>query len=227
MDIPLPNEIQEIISEQFTPWQFKLLSLINPTISLLASVVAGTLLYDKVKFKLPIIESLIYKARKTESSGILQYGVIGGIISGILIIIIAIAFKPFLPIEFIEIGEKFKPTLAARFLYGGLTEEIMVRFGVMTFFVWILFKISNKLNPTVYWLGILISAIIFGVLHLPIVYMMAGTPTTVLLWYIILGNTIGGIIFGWLYWKKGLEAAIIAHILAHITMLLGESLFNI
>ena len=49
--------------------------------------------------------------------------------------------------------------------------------------------------------------------------------TTELLLYIILGNSVGGIIFGWIYWKKGLESAMIAHIFAHILMILGESIF--
>ncbi|MDB4228189.1 CPBP family glutamic-type intramembrane protease [Flavobacteriaceae bacterium] len=41
----------------------------------------------------------------------------------------------------------------------------------------------------------------------------------------MLGNSVGGIIFGWIYWKKGLESAMIAHIFAHILMILGESIF--
>ena len=227
MDIPMPEEIQKMVSELFTPWQFKLLNLINPTILLAISVVVGTLLYDKVNFKLPIIERFIYKDKKTKSSRIIQYGIIGGIISGILITLTAVSFNPILPTEFIEIGEKFKPTLMARFLYGGLTEEILIRFGIMTFFVWLISKISGKLNSIVYWIGILISAIIFGFGHLPIVYTLVDTPTTALLLYIILENAVGGIVFGWLYWKKGLETAMIGHIFAHLTMLIGENLFNI
>lgn len=227
MTIPLPDEIQEMVSQIFTPWQFKLLSLINPTFFLLSAVVAGTLLYDKVKFRLPILESLIYKDRKNNSHEILRYGVSAGIISGILIIITTMVFMPVLPAAFIELGDTFKPSLAARFLYGGITEEILIRFGVMTFIVWLLFKITKKLTPLVYWTGILASAILFGIGHLPIVYTLVGTPTVTLIWFIILGNTIGGVIFGWLYWKKGLEAAMIAHIFTHITMLIGESLFNI
>ena len=227
MDIPLPEEMQKMVSELFTPWQFKLLNLINPSILLLVAVVMGVFLYDKVNFKLPIIESLIYRDKQTESSGILKYGIIGGIISGILITLTAIAFNPILPTEFIEMGEKFKPTLAARFLYGGLTEEIIIRFGIMTFFVWLIFKISGKLNPIVYWIGILVSAIIFGFGHLPIVYTLIGTPTTELILYIIFGNAVGGIIFGWLYWKKGLETAMIGHVFAHIVIIIGENIFNI
>ena len=30
------------------------------------------------------------------------------------------------------------------------------------------------------------------------------------------GNFIPGMLFGWLYWRRGLEAAMIAHALAHL-----------
>lgn len=227
MDLPIPEEMQKMVSELFTPLQFKLLNLINPTILLIVATVIGTLLYDKVNFKLPIIESLPNKSNPTETAEILKYGIIGGLISGILIMLTAIAFKPILPTEFLEIGEKFKPPLITRFLYGGLTEEILIRFGIMTFFVWLLFKVSGKLNPIIYWIGIVFSSIIFGFGHLPIVYTLIGTPPTELLLYIILGNAVGGMVFGWLYWKKGLEAAMIGHIVAHIVMLFGENIFNV
>jgi membrane protease YdiL (CAAX protease family) len=32
-------------------------------------------------------------------------------------------------------------------------------------------------------------------------------------------NGIGGLVFGWLYWKKGLEYAIAAHFIADIVLL--------
>ncbi|TMM57456.1 CPBP family intramembrane metalloprotease [Maribacter algarum] len=227
MEVPLPEEMEKMISEVFTPLQFKLLSLINPIILLIVTVLIGTLLYDKVSLKLPVLENLIDKNKKALTSGILKFGIIGGVISGILITITAVLFNPILPTEFLEIGENFKPPLITRFLYGGLTEEILIRFGIMTFFVWLLFKISGKLNATVYWIGILVSAIIFGFGHLPFVYAMIDTPTTELLFYIILGNAVGGIVFGWLYWKKGLETAMIGHIFAHIIMLTGENILNI
>lgn len=222
MDIPLPENIEKMIADVFTPWQFKLLSLINPTIYLLVAVILGTLFYDKVNFKLPLIESLIYKTKTAAGLSILKYGIVGGIIGGGLIAILSLAFIPILPNEFIELGEKFKSGLAVRFLYGGLTEEILMRFGLVSFFVWLMFKITGKLNPSIYWIGIVTSAVLFGLGHLPIVFMLIEKPTLILILYIILANTAGGIVFGWLYWKQGLEAAMIAHIFAHIVMLAGS-----
>lgn len=93
-----------------------------------------------------------------------------------------------------------------------------MRFGFMTLIVWLAFKVFKSLTPTVYWIGIIISSIIFGIGHFPIVFQTVAEPSAFLLLYVLFGNSLGGIIFGWLYWKKGLESAMVAYIFAHIVM---------
>ncbi len=225
MDIPLPEEARVILEEQFSPEQIKFVLLINPVILLIGFIVVGTIFYDKCGLQVPLIESLVTRRKSTIPVGdIVRYGVVGGISAGILLTLIGAAFFPQLPEEFIALGEKIKPTLAARFLYGGLTEEILMRFGLMTFLVWLFSKIFKGTSSTVYWIGIVIAAVLFALGHFPIAFQAVGTPSVVLLTYIIVGNTIGGIIFGWLYWQKGLESAFIAHIFAHVVMVLAEPL---
>jgi hypothetical protein len=51
-------------------------------------------------------------------------------------------------------------------------------------------------------------------------------PTILLLTYVLIGNSIAGLFFSWLYWKKGLEAAFIGHIFAHVAMIIGEQVFQ-
>jgi membrane protease YdiL (CAAX protease family) len=62
----------------------------------------------------------------------------------------------------------------------------------------------------------------FALGHFPIAYQAIEYPSTGLLSFILIGNTIGGIIFGWLYWKKGLESAFLAHIFAHVIIVMAE-----
>ena len=227
MDIPLPPEAEAIFKDKFTAGQIKLLTLINPTVLLIIFVVIGTILYQKVNLKVPIIEKLIgIRKESIKTTSILKYGIVGGILSGILLSLIGIVYNPILPAEFLELGESLKPTLVARFLYGGLTEEILMRFGLMTLIVWLCSKIFKGTKPFVFWTGIVIAAIIFAFGHFPIAYQAVDNPTTGLLTYILIGNSIGGIIFGWLYWKKGLESAFIAHIFTHIVMVFTEQFLN-
>lgn len=225
--LPLPPEAEAILKENFSPIQIKLLLLINPMVMLIGTVIIGTILYDKVNLKVPIIEKLVgIESGESKFNKIIKYGIAGGVISGILISFVAFVFYPILPDEFIELGEKLKPTLAVRFLYGGITEEILMRFGLMTLIVWMCSKIARGLSPKIYWIGILISAIIFALGHFPIAYNVIENPSFLLLTYILIGNSVGGIIFGWLYWKKGLESAFIAHIFTHLIMILAEPIIN-
>ena len=97
---------------------------------------------------------------------------------------------------------------------------------LMTLIVWIFSKFLNNTKPIVYWIGIMIAAIIFAIGHFPVAYQAVGNPSAGLLAYILIGNSIGGVIFGWLYWKKGLESAFVAHIFAHVIMLLAMAILN-
>jgi hypothetical protein len=55
--------------------------------------------------------------------------------------------------------------------------------------------------------------------HLPVAYMILPEATLVLTLYVIVANSFFGLIAGYLYWQKGLESAMLAHMLAHVLLL--------
>lgn len=225
--IPMDNLPKEVL-DKISPETLRWLVLLNPSVLLLISIIIGTLLYDKVGLKVPTLSSVL----KIEESEIkfteqIKYGIGLGLLAGILITLVAGIFQSSLPQEFIELGKKIKVTPLARFLYGGLTEELLMRYGFMTLMVWVVFKITKKLNPSTYWTGILLAGLLFALGHFPVVFQAVSEPSLSLLIYVLIGNSLAGIFFGYLYWKKGLEAAFIAHIFAHVAMLSGESLFHL
>ncbi len=225
--IPLDNLPNEVV-EKISPQTLKYLVLINPAILLLIAVIIGTLLYDKVGFSVPTISSILkIEQPKIKFIEQIKYGIILGLISGILITLISIIFKSSLPQEFIDLGNKIKITVIARFIYGGFTEELLVRFGFMTLVVWIVSKVTNNLVNSTYWIGIILASILFGLGHFPVVFNTVPNPSITLLTYVLIGNSIAGLFFGWLYWKKGLEAAFIGHIFAHVAMIIGENIFQL
>jgi hypothetical protein len=220
----LPKQLTDRFSAQEIQW----LTLINPLLLMIIGVLIGTALHEKVKLQIPTIKSLLNISPQSISfTEQLKSGITIGIISGIVITSIAAFFQSFLPAEFIALGSKMSITPAARLLYGGITEELLLRYGFMTLVVWIVFKISNQLTNATYFIGILLSSLFFALGHLPVVYGSVEHPSAMLIAYIITGNASAGLLFGWLYWKKGLEAAMIAHMFAHITMMMGEKLFHL
>ncbi len=225
VELPLPEEAKAEIEQIFAPWQFKLLTLLNPTLLLTGAVIVGTFLYKKAGLAVPVLEKIIAKEPfQPLLPGLLKYGITGGVFTGLALSLFSYSLYPHLPEAFLELGEKLKPGMVTRLLYGGITEEILMRFGLMTFVVWIAAKIFRSLGPPAYWTGIAVSTLLFAVGHFPIVFMAVENPPPVLLLYILAGNAIGGLVFGWLYWKRGLESAILAHMMAHVVMVLGEGI---
>ncbi|MBD3626983.1 CPBP family intramembrane glutamic endopeptidase [Cyclobacterium sp.] len=225
MDIPLPEELVSILEEKFTPLQVKLLTLVNPTILLMVAVLVGTLLYQKVNLSVPIIEKVV--GIKQESPNLCEiaiYGLLGGVLTGMLLSILGL-YRYISPTEFELLNSSLHLTLAARFLYGGLTEEIFMRFGLMTLMVWIGAKLFKSTRVYVYWTGIVLSAFIFAIGHFPVVFQVVEKPSLILIAYVLIGNSVGGLVFGWLYWKKGLESAFLAHIFTHVVLVLAEKVF--
>jgi len=106
----------------------------------------------------------------------------------------------------------WKGLLAA--FYGGLTEEILSRLFFLTLLAWILSWFShtedNKPSPSAMWIAILGSAILFGLGHLPATLMTNQFSIMILAREILL-NGLFATMFGYLYWKRGLESSMMAH----------------
>jgi hypothetical protein len=223
MDFPLPAEIEAALKESFTPAQIKLLLLINPAILVIVAVIVGTILHQKVNVRVPIIEKWVgINKEPLDVAGIIKSGISGGIIAGIVVVLVVLLFKPMMLAEYEKLSQSLQLTLAARFLYGGITEEILLRFGLMTLIVWLGAKVLKGTKPAAYWIGIVLAAVLFAIGHFPAVYGVIENPGIILLTYVFIGNTAGGLIFGWLFWKKGLESAFIAHVFIHVVLVIAE-----
>lgn len=103
--------------------------------------------------------------------------------------------------------------LALGFLYGGLTEEVMLRWGLMSLIALGLLKLLPR-GPAL-WSAAVVSAILFALGHLPAVMLETGGLTTQLFLRTLLWNGFLGLAFGAAFLRHGLEAAILAHMGAH------------
>ncbi len=204
----------------------RLLAVIQPGVLVTLSVFAGIWLAPKVGLHAPASEALaegkpFFPALRPQ----VFPGIVAGLLSGMAIIGCWLLVMPFLSAEFIASAEAFNKMMPpiTRFLYGGITEEILLRWGVMTLFVWVLFKVFDrgKSVPRSAWfiIAIFASALLFGAGHLPIASALSGGLTAPLTIYVVIANSIFGIAAGFLYWKRGLESAIIAHMFAHVVLL--------
>ncbi len=209
-----------------TPLPFPLVILIIVTQSALLFAVLtfiGLKLSNKLGFQIPIIEKIVAKEKiDFNVKSIIKTSVLLGTLTGVVIVLLDFIFFQFgLESLFKTISVPIWQGFLASF-YGGISEEIVMRLFFMTFIVWLISKITKPKgkiieNNLLVWTSIFIAALLFGIGHLPITSELT-TLTPLVISRALLLNGIGGVVFGWLYWKKGLESAMIAHFSADIIL---------
>jgi hypothetical protein len=210
----------------FPPFVLKLLSTIQTTVLLSLAVLIGVALAHRVGLSSPAAEALagggnLVAALKPQ----IVPGLIGGLTGGIAILVAWLLWKPLLPSTFVTRAEQLNRSLPfpTRLLYGGITEELLLRWGVMTFLVWLAWRLlqKGKGKPRAVWFvsAIIISSVVFALGHLPLVRALGVNFTAAIIVYIVGANSLVGFIAGYLYWKRGLEAAIIAHMFFHAVII--------
>ncbi len=207
------------------------LSLFQPLVLLTLAVVTGQCLAAKVGLHAPAAEAW---ARRGDVLAALRPqvlpGLAAGLAAGLAIVGCWMAAKPFLTPEFVARARGFNELLPPlmRFLYGGITEEILLRWGVMTFLTWLPWRLLRKGvgRPATGGIvaAILLSALLFGAGHLPVAALLAGGLSVPLVLYVLTGNSLFGIVAGFLYWRRGLESAIVAHVTVHVVLLAAQRL---
>ncbi|MBX3424032.1 MAG: CPBP family intramembrane metalloprotease [Pirellulaceae bacterium] len=203
--------------------------MIQQAIILSVTVLIGVGLASKVGLSSPVAEAVASGGDSVSAfKPQIIPGIVGGLAGGVAIVLIAAVAKPFLSPEAVaRIGEfgKLLP-LPTRLLYGGIVEELLLRWGLMTLLVWAMWRLlqqgQDRPKPAFVVSAILISSLVFGIGHLPVALMLFPEPTPALTVFVIIGNSAFGLIAGYLYWKKGLESAMLAHALTHVVMLMAS-----
>lgn len=98
-------------------------------------------------------------------------------------------------------------------IYGAVNEEVFLRLFLFTSIYFTINKLKGSSTDNkllILWITNIIVSIIFGLGHLPAALKLT-TPSLFEVSRILLLNGIPGIVFGWLYWSKGLWTAMTAH----------------
>lgn len=205
-----------------------LLSGIQSSVLLAITIFIGLFLGKKIGLGAPLLTDISEgRATLKKFKPIASLSVGLGLVTGFAIVVFDYFFSFFItPFKTIDI------TLWKRFFaafYGGIFEEVLLRLFLVTLIAWILSKLFykkvEKPTPVVFWMAIIVAAILFGLGHLPATALLTTITPIVIVRAIVL-NGIGGVVFGWLYWRKGLLSAMMAHFTADIVLLVIVPLYT-
>lgn len=153
--------------------------------------------------------------------------VVLGVIVGVIIILFLQALEALSPdaVPTTAAGPAWWKGLLASF-YGGIVEEVLCRLFLVSLLVWLGARVLHSTAPgaSVYWAAIMLAALIFGAGHLPALAQTTALTTVAVLRTVGL-NALGGFAFGWLFWRRGLEHAMVAHFSADLVLHVAAPLF--
>jgi len=210
---PLPVPLAVVIAVQ----------VVQNAVLVAIAVGLGLLLATRIGLGAPLLEArLVGEAVGQRLRALLAPSVLAGAAAGIAIIVLdLLVFASGMPAA-AAAGEHppaWQGLLAS--FYGGITEELLMRLFLMSLLAWLLGlvwrEVPGRPAAGAFWTANLGAAILFGLGHLPATAALVPLTSFVVLRAIVL-NGIGGVVFGHLYWRRGLGAAMLAHFSADIVL---------
>lgn len=118
--------------------------------------------------------------------------------------------------EYAEIESYYKNAgIFSRIFYGGVIEEVIFRWGLLSLFIWLFSVLKIHLQVSV-WLAIIVSSLLFAIVHLPSIKLVSSQPKKEMYVYAMIGNVWVGVFAGFAFVQSGLGAAIAVHMLFHL-----------
>ena len=195
----------------------QLAGALQSTVLVLVAAWVGVLAAARVGLSAPALSAVV------QGGGVLaalRPQIVPGFLGGLAGAVVIVAFHAFAPAALNAVQPETPLSLVVRVLYGGITEEVLIRWGLMTAIAWAGWRLFQRGAPqvagTVMWTAVVLSALVFGVSHLPVVAMSLPELPASVAAYVTIGNALFGLVAGYLFWRYGLEAAIVAHVLAHV-----------
>jgi len=103
--------------------------------------------------------------------------------------------------------------------YGGVVEELVCRLLLVSLLVWLLaLTTGRQARSWMFITAIVLAALVFGASHLTTAFATGMAHSVPEISRIVLLNAVIGVVCGCLFWKKGLEHAMLAHFGADLVL---------
>lgn len=202
----------------------RVLILIQP----LALVIGAAILGDRLTRTTWLQAPFLARSGTVPVRGAVTDAVIGALVVGGVLVAYTWFTTEVAPVTLVP-GTSL--SLITAVLYGGLTEEVLMRWGLMSLVVWLLVKVARRRSTEAPSTGIIVTAIAvtalaFAILHLPALIALGDADAAVIT-AAMTANVVAGLIFGALFARRGIESAMVAHGGAHLVGAAVTSLLSI
>jgi len=104
---------------------------------------------------------------------------------------------------------------------SSILEEFVLRLFLLSSVAWLLARGWRNdhapVSPVASWSAITASSLVFAAVHLP-AWLATTNPTAVLIASVLILNGVAGMVLGYLYWRWGIESALLAHFAADMVV---------
>lgn len=176
----------------------------------------GVLLAPRVGMAAPVLTTWIAgRSPRQALRRVWLPGVAGGVAGAACLVTLAIVWP-----ESLKAAEPlYTMPLLSKLLYGSLTNELLVRWGLLACVFWGLWRLAGREtppSPSMGWAAVVLCALLWAALHWLLASWLLGPMPGLLLLHVVLGKVIYGLLAGFLCWRFGLEAAMLAHMVTYV-----------
>jgi membrane protease YdiL (CAAX protease family) len=209
-------------------WVLRWLLLVNPLVLLTVAAGIGALLAHRVGLRSALAGSV--EARLDAPTAVAT-----GLVLAAVLVVADAALADVLGPQWRRViaaseAKPWLPRLTLGVLYGGLTEEVLLRWGLMSLVVWSASRLirqaggaQGRARDGAVWFGIAASATVFALGHLPALSQSVELSGPIVARTLAL-NGLAGLAYGWLFWRRSLESAMLAHATTHVGLALWRGL---
>lgn len=196
----------------------------------------GMLAAKPLRLGAPIFCALLYKQPlPTGWKKSLLVGILTGIAGGFILLLMGeYVFGPLMEADLAASGVNLNIQFTAldgllASFGAAVNEEITLRLFLLSVLAWVgvkLFRQTSGLGfVAILWAANLGSTLVFGLFHISNLVILEMPLTLAVVGSTIAMNGMIGLLFGWLYWKHGLESAILSHFFVDIVLKVVTVLF--
>ena len=191
--------------------------LVAVVMSLALAVWLGVMLGSKVGLGTPLFTAAVQGRTPWRGIRFLSLpGVAGGVMGAAWLVTLAMLWPESLSV----IDPVYNLPWLPKILYGGITGELLMRFGTLSLVMWLLWKaFGNGRNLPGWklgWAAVILAAVIDAAIPAYFAWTLVQSMPAVALLPVVMCEVIYGLLAGMLFWRYGLESAMLAHVLAYL-----------